>query len=382
LLLALAPGSSEALAQPLAGAVATAPELLTYPAARRILLREVVTPGSLAPGDGLVAFRLAKPLRPGQRLVPFDGPAVPRIAAPTWFFWVDDEPFARFEHSTRYVLVDARTGRVRVVVRRWWPLIDGVAPWFDPDDYWNKKSWAFGNVAPPTPFPERRLAAGRDAAAGTAECAVIVDGAGDVKAGTTQDVNALGEVTRVVFGLDTRKLGPPTNTKGDIVAAVTQLVAGGCKNLLLHISSHGGKGYVQIGGGKLTTDDLRQLFRLHPDVGFKLVVDACHSGSFVEPLRDRVEVVVTSTDAETLAYGDYDPPEDPNPADTGGEFSSGLIEDLRAIPNDPAALADIQRCLASGTQLLVCKLRIAFRSAVAKDAAVKKGLTKPRLDEK
>lgn len=379
LLVLLSAEAAEARVEPAVRAP-EAVQLLSYAKARAILLNKVVKPKSLAADDAVIAFRLRKPLRAGQLLTPFFGPGLPfRVTGPAWFFWVDDEPYARFEHQTRYVLVDARTGKVKVAVRSWWPLLDGVAPWFDASNYWNRGNWAYSNVQPPAPSPQR-LVAHASAAAGTAECAVIVDG-GDPRVGTTDDANGMGDVLRVVFGLDTRKLGPPGNQKADIEQAVDELAEDGCTNMLLYVSSHGGDGFVLLGREKATVNDLKALIQRYPDVGFKVVVDACFSGSFVEPLRGLVEIVITATDSKSYAWGDEDPPEDPNPTDKGGEFSSGLIEDLRAIPNDQKLLQDIQICLGQGKPLLVCKLRIAYRSAVAKDAGVKKGKTKPQIWE-
>jgi len=67
-----------------------------------------------------------------------------------------------------------------------------------------------------------------------------------------------------------------------------------------------------------------------PNVTFKIIIDACHSGSFVDDLDDleNVAIVLTATDADKSSYGDIDDDDDPNPEDTGGEWTSGFLEDL------------------------------------------------------
>lgn len=358
--------------------------VLSYAQARRILLDKVVKPKSLAPGDDVIVFRLAKPLRAGQRVTSYRdrGPAF-TAKGPTWFFWVDDDPRAQFEHPTRYVFIDARTRRVRTVAQQWWPLVDGSAPWFEFGAYWSRKSWAFSTLDPLPAPPAGRRVADRRPAASTAECAVIIDGSGDAKAGFPDDVNQLAEVTRVSFGLDTRKLGPPNNSKEDFEKAVDELAKDGCTNMLLFIGSHGSKVSVDMGKGKYTAAELKALMEKYPSVGFKVVVQSCKSGSWVEPLGDKPEIVVTSTDEKTPSYSaNPDGPNDPNPDDRGSEFTSGLVEDLRAIPKDQTLLAEVQQCLAEGRPLLVCKLRIAFRSAVAKDEDAAAGKTNPRIRQR
>ena len=372
---------------PAAAPALGAPEaatLLSYSQARRILLDKVVKPKSLAAGDEVIAFRLAKPLRAGQRVTPYRnrGPAF-TAKGPTWFFWVDDDPRAQFEHPTRYVFIDARTRRVRTVPQQWWPLVDGSAPWFDFGAYWNRRSWAFSTLEPLPAPPASRSVGDRRPAASTAECAVIIDGSGDAKAGFPDDVNQLAEVTRVNFGLDTRKLGPPTNSKEDFEKAVDELAKDGCTNMLVFIGSHGSKASVDMGKGTYTAAELKALMEKYPSVGFKVVVQSCKSGSWIEPLGNKPEIVITSTDDKTPSYSaNPDGPDDPNPDDRGSEFASGLIEDLRAIPQDQTLLAEVQQCLADREPLLVCKLRIAFRSAVAKDEDAKAGKTNPRTRER
>ncbi len=381
---ALADGSSVINGQ-FSGTAAAAPESkpLSYEQARKLLLDRVIKPGSLRPGDALIAFRLPKPLTAGQRVAPYRGrgPAF-RAKGPTWFFWVDDDPKARFEHLNRYVFIDAKTRKVRVIKQQWWPLVAGKAPWYAFNTYWKKANWAFSTEQPLRRTSARSTLTSLARAAGTAECAVIVQGSNDDKGGFAQDANGMGEVLKVTFGLDTRKLNPPNNNKANFENAVHDLAEDGCTNMLVYITSHGAKGIVDMGTGDYSAANLKALMEKYPHVGFKVVIDACKSGSWIEPLGDKPEIIITSTDSKKLSYGDWDEPDDPNPDDTGGEFTSGLIEDLREIPKSAFLLSEVQRCLGQGKPLLVCKLRIAYKSAVFKDLVAKRGYSVPQIWER
>ncbi len=378
------PDGSSVINGQFSGTAAAAPgsKPLSYEQARKLLLDRVIRPGSLRPGDELIAFRLPKALRAGQLVAPYRGrgPAF-RAKGPTWFFWVDDDPKARFEHSNRYVFIDAKTRKVRVIKQQWWPLVAGKAPWYAFNTYWKKANWAFSTEQPLRRTSARSTLASLARAAGTSECAVIVQGSNDAKIGFAEDVNGMGEVLNVTFGLDTRKLTPPNNNKADFESAVHDLAEDGCTNMLVYITSHGAKGSVDMGTGTYTVANLKALIEKYPHVGFKVVIDACKSGSWIEPLGGKPEIIITSTDSKKKSYGDYDGADDPNPDDTGSEFTSGLVEDLQAIPKDVALLDEVRRCLSRGTRLLVCKLRIAYRSAVFKDLTAKKGYSDPQIWE-
>ncbi len=379
--LGAAAGGSEA--QPLSYEQARKPQPLSYEQAKKLLLDKVIRPGSLRPGEALIAFRLPKALTAGQRVAPYRGrgPAF-KAKGPTWFFWIDDDPMAMFEHPTRYVFIDASTRKVRVLKQQWWPLVAGKAPWYAFNTYWNKANWAFSTEQPPRRTSARSTLTSLARAAGTAECAVIVQGSNDAKIGFAEDVNGMEEVVNVTFGLDTRKLVPPNNNKSDFESAVHGLAEGGCTNMLVYFTSHGGTGFVDMGTGTYTAANLKALMEKYPHIGFKVVIDACKSGSWIEPLGDKPEIIITATDSTKPSYGDWDGPDDPNPDDTGSEFTSGLIEDLREIPNSETLLAELQLCLAQGKLLLFCKLRIAYRSAVDKDLTAKKGKSVPQIWER
>lgn len=364
---------------------------VSYAKARKILLNKVIKPSKLAADDHLIAFRLKRMLRAGDKVTVFrkhGGSFTAR--GPTWFFWIDDDPKAQFEHSTRYVFINARTGRVKVLNRKWWPLVNGKARWYAAANYWKASNWAFSTLPVPstvsasgtsaeTAAASRRSTPRARLAASTAECAVIIDGSGDAKAGFPEDVRAMNEVIGTTFGYTTKLLTPPNNNKADFEKAVGELVADGCKDMMLFIASHGSKASVNMGTGSYTAADLKALIDKYPTMEFKVVVQSCKSGSWVAPLGTTPKITITSTDSDKPSFSaDPDTANDPNPDDKGSEFTSGLVEDLKLILTTPALQQRLQNCIAGGKPVLVCKLEIAFESALAKDEDAKAGKAAPQ----
>lgn len=102
--------------------------LITRPEAVEMILQQVIKAGNLQ--QDVLAFLGREPLREGDEVQEdMPGADVVRIKGPTWFAWVNDDPAAEFEHPTRYVFLDAETGRMRVLTRSWWPLVNGSAVW-------------------------------------------------------------------------------------------------------------------------------------------------------------------------------------------------------------------------------------------------------------
>src|SRR3989344_8143292 len=52
-----------------------------------------------------------------------------KVNGQSWFFWIDDEPEARFAHKNRFVLVDARKSKVSTVESGFWPFINEYSMW-------------------------------------------------------------------------------------------------------------------------------------------------------------------------------------------------------------------------------------------------------------
>jgi len=111
------------------------PKLMTREEAIGIIINTVIIPATL--DHKLVAFLGKEMLRSGDTIWPyFEEERGKTISRPTWFAWLNDDPQAFFEHNTRYVFLDAITGKVDVIVEKWWPVVNNVSLYMS-DEEWS-----------------------------------------------------------------------------------------------------------------------------------------------------------------------------------------------------------------------------------------------------
>ena len=108
---------------------------VTRAAAARIAVRVLHPPA----GGNVVVFGLPRPVAKGSYVFEHDPGVSGRktvrvrpLRSAVWLFWEDRDYGAKFEHPSRLLLLDARSGR-RLTLRRlrWWPLVNGRRLAFD-----------------------------------------------------------------------------------------------------------------------------------------------------------------------------------------------------------------------------------------------------------
>jgi hypothetical protein len=175
-------------------------------------------------------------------------------------------------------------------------------------------------------------------------------------------------------------------TLQDIEDAIQRAVDGGADDIFFYYTGHGGRtdggeSYLAFKDTAISPQQLADMLKKFPEVRFKVVIDACYSGGFVDTLAasGMVDIVLTASSATESSYDDWDPANDPNKGDTGGEYSSGLWEDLNEIVNSPE-LQERAKQIAEekGWPEFVAWLTIADTSAIQKDAWVINGVTHPQ----
>lgn len=167
-------------------------------------------------------------------------------------------------------------------------------------------------------------------------CAVVVNGNNPYlysDAGISKDKEHMERFYKQFYGENAvRALEYPNNSVQDFENAIYALVKGGARNITIYISSHGRGHQVVMGDDIMTADDLRRIIGQYSQNRFYLIIDACFSGSFIGSLwydgLSNLLALLTSTDANHYAYGDCDGKKDPNPEDSGGEWTSGFYETL------------------------------------------------------
>lgn len=274
-----------------------------------------------------------------------------------WLFWEDLEPGAFFQHASRLVLVDDRTGKV-VLDRRlgYYPLVNGKAPAFLQSEtgYWGETYQLYSNLAPvvvprpvppPTPAPRPvRVPAGVPAGSLTGDCVLLVGATPNNGRERSELVAALKAWNHLAGSVgmpaylatddgpvridDPATLAPPgfanqvdDRTIGRDFGRLTDRE--GCTDILVYVLGHGApppgwidpKGHAVKGGpatiltgaktsgaGKplvktLTPKGLAEAVDAHKaKATFKFVIESCFAERFDELiLEPRVKIVVGSS---------------------------------------------------------------------------------------
>jgi hypothetical protein len=105
-----------------------------------------------------------------------------------------------------------------------------------------------------------------------------------------------------------------------------QLCQDGYDHIITYIVNHGSTDVIALGGQDLYADDLVDFLNAHPDTSFSFLIETCASGSFIDDLSElpNVKLVLTATSSIYPSSADWDPEYDPNPIDSGSEWTSSL----------------------------------------------------------
>jgi hypothetical protein len=166
-----------------------------------------------------------------------------------------------------------------------------------------------------------------------------------------------------------------------------------CRDVFIFADGHGAKApepaEIDLGrGGILQPAALKRILAKHPEVTFKLKLDTCYAGRFLEPQYDLKQpnllVAEASSRADEVSWSKQSDPRDrngepivrklPNPGRS--EFANANLAGLEhfANSNDLVSLA-----LVEGGDLLAHALADAFYDGAGSDAARIAGLTHPIL---
>lgn len=275
-----------------------------------------------------VLFGLRRPL-PAGAVVAQGGPTNGRdrqtlparpLPAAAWLFWLDEVPDAEFQHASRLLLVDDRSGRVvRNERYAWWPTIDARRRAFlaTRDAYWSARYRVRATDVQRVPSA---WAAQADLPAGatqfTGDCIVTIGDRTDPMFQANFAAINLFATTHGIRKLDATSLA-------DLGPKIDQLHNGRppCLDVVVWISGHGSaasdtplatvaianrvtiKGRrgrpsrVEVRSERITSADVRRVLAAHPDMTFNLVVGSCLVG--VERRRPRRRTRSTARRAPT-----------------------------------------------------------------------------------
>jgi len=346
------------------------------------------SPQILTPEDELNVYAADDLSKPGENLP---------LTAESWFFWVDDAPYALFTHPTRYVLVNAQSGEITTSNEGWWPVLNGKSLWVEDDQYHDQENWIYSNIenrsdADESHQPGLKAALVADPSLlqqeSSSTVGLVVNGwstgqgaESDLNESQQQMERLLDKSGFDVTSVDSGDADPKQKVEDWINDEAANLQPG--DTVVIYLTGHGannnGTGGLAVGDEDLTETELvGWLGDVHPGVHTIVILDTCHSGAWRDGLENVADVNLTSTGPDIPAYADTDNPNDPNPRDMGIEYTSGLVEDWNQFLEIPTQteLAEDQAS-ANGTGYWVEVTWISHVSAAAKDCNALEGITTP-----
>lgn len=398
-------------------AVAAPAQALSRKQAEAVALRvlkpereqRVIVFGLPAPLRASQSVAIASPKR-GLGYAKADG--LKPVGAKAWVFWEDLRPGAKFEHPSKLLLVSDHDSRHVLRTLTWYPLIDGfLPPWLKSQQaYRNPAYHVFANVT----FAKRKPAAAATAATGGSlppgafadDCLIMAGLFADPK--FRPDFVGMEAFARSV-GLRTfyagerarpysaRPLADRSGANGeDLERNVDWLVdRERCKDIFIFLDGHGsrdGRGSVTTGEDKwIFPADLSIVMGAHPNITFKVKIDACFSGKFLDPangLKEKPNLLVleTSSSATEVSYSSLDgmeitgPDGEPVVSETPnggrGEFTNGNIAGMRTFTR---SLGEVSAAQEAGGSLLARTIARSFVRGARSDRARQAGWTHPQI---
>ncbi|HWB76732.1 MAG TPA: caspase family protein [Nannocystaceae bacterium] len=343
------------------------------------------------PVDSSNTLLVGRPLRLGDR-------EAVAIESSAWFFWIDDEPGARFDHPTRFVLVDRNTGELTVHDAKWWPVLDDAPLWVETADYWDESNWVNASEVDRRGTLTLPDFVGADACQPGFGTAIVINGHEAGESGAEDfafDANNMS-TTLEGLGFDVTRAGENTDEPVGHVGTwlenkAKELKAG--DRLVIYITGHGslvseasrptlGRGEA---GGIYSGLLAQNLAKFDPGVEIIVIVDACHSESLLPDLNCSADLAISAAREDQSSYSDIDEgpfwsDDDPDPEDGGGEFTSALARSIREIVGDPTQRQHIEDVAGqAGGSFMGALLTEAGLRARMYDFAYIRGLSEPQF---
>jgi len=118
---------------------------ITRPQAIDIIIKKVIVPPTL--DHDATAYLGMEPIDSGVVISSYNKDEMERTnERRVWFGWINDEPQAFFEHPTRYVFIDARTGDYTIEIYNWWPVVNGESLWMSDEELENPDVLIYSTV--------------------------------------------------------------------------------------------------------------------------------------------------------------------------------------------------------------------------------------------
>ena len=249
-------------------------------------------------------------LAAGARIVaagPTQEPPAPvDVMAPSLFFWIDERPKSKFEHPTRFVLLDASdpAAAPSLTSARYWPTVS-IAEGAPPVDLISALSTNPTKLPEHTPILPASRAVGvdiemrtrpLDLKPGPGACAIVITGEPDEY--LKEDARRMSKMFREHLGVRTYEKTSPSgqpvgSTIDDIKSFIERAKKDGCTKVYFYVSAHGGTTALdkmpQPDGtrGLITYASIAEIMieNFGGDIPVCIVIDACYSGGAIEAFQ-------------------------------------------------------------------------------------------------
>jgi hypothetical protein len=328
------------------------------------VVKQDVLPDAVPEGATYICLRLDAPLPPGSLIeedAPEAGTGAQSLLASkglvldeeSYLFFLDLSPGTFYEHSVKYIVVDASGGH-RVVDARWWPRVDGQVPepftrsTPDPDHVVDSNA---DLVEPTGVLAAYNFSLSLQAREGFIVVQGLMPHEGLYGCATDTYLNGLAFFDAYKSGLS-EVAGLFEDDADEVLETMVWMAEAHLNPITIFIIAHGGLDYVRLAGIEVEAWQFRGVMAMYPDTLFNLLLGSCHSGSFVDNLEtlDNVRVVETACATDGGAKPDWDHRfglVDFNREDTGSEWFSSLLAAAASIVESPDGWAHIQS-IASG----------------------------------
>jgi hypothetical protein len=273
---------------------------VTYNQATSAVINNVVNPSS-DKGD-LVAYGFPNMLLgPGDVVGDGDNFDVDTmLQGPTWYFWIDDETNAKFDHPVRHVFVNEQTGAITVKDGHWWPSINNQEVLVSKEERANSPNVVSGTPSPSgagtTNPPGNTQGAGNTY---SNVCIYIISGVDDSKdkwAKTDKDNAENG--FKQHFGnnnIDTvlKRNNPTMKQVCDDLENFSKANPA-CDKFVFYFTGHGAKSYLALRKHKRGNEDRKltgaklaaKLSKIKAPIW--VVIDACNATDNIQGLKGKI----------------------------------------------------------------------------------------------
>ncbi len=104
------------------------PGIVTPPKTVEDVIERIITTQDTSGQTGSwVAYVAKQPVSDSTLITPAEGTSTYAADGDFWFAFVDEDPFAQYEHEVKFIFIDADTGEMTVEDQLWWPQVNGTA---------------------------------------------------------------------------------------------------------------------------------------------------------------------------------------------------------------------------------------------------------------